>query len=139
MDFADFASTGGIVALGLGVKGWRVSKCRDFFKELSKQAFSERPMKHLALISHKSYYKTRPLEDALKSAFDSTSLLYGGPNHDATGIRVAVTSTSANENYPVILSNYNTGSERGHCKFMPELLNSETHLLSSALPLCEAP
>lgn len=73
-------------------------------------------MKRLALISHKSYYKTKPLEDALRSTFDSTSLLYGGPSHDATGPRVAVTSTSANENHPVILSNYNTGSEREHCE-----------------------
>lgn len=112
----DTYSTGGIIALGLGVKQWRVSQCRAFFKDLAKQAFSERPMKRLALISHKSYYKTRPLENALSSAFDSASLLYGGPNQNATGIRVAVTSTSASENHPVILSNYNTEGEREHCK-----------------------
>lgn len=112
----DIYSTGGIIALGLGVKQWTVSQCRAIFRDLATQAFSERPVKPLALINHKSYYKTRPLESALVSAFDSVSPLYGDPSHNATGVRVAVTSTSASENQPVILSNYNTGGGREHRK-----------------------
>lgn len=58
-----------------------------------------------------SYYKSKPLEEALKLAFGE-SLLFGGPtSKSSTAIRVAVTSTSADENRPVILSNYNTGGE----------------------------
>ncbi|KAK3389280.1 hypothetical protein B0H63DRAFT_537088 [Podospora didyma] len=107
-------STGGIIALGLGVKNWRVSVCQGHFKKLCKEAFTARPLKRLALVSHKSYYKSTPFEAALQSVFDEHALLFGGPSTDDKGsIRVAVTSTAATENRPVILTNYNSsGSKR---------------------------
>ncbi|KAK3379099.1 hypothetical protein B0T24DRAFT_716735 [Lasiosphaeria ovina] len=102
-------STGGIVALGLGVKNWRVSICIAHFKKLCKEAFTARPLKRLALVSHKSYYKSTPFELALKATFDDQSLLFGGSSSELrTPIKVAVTSTAATENRPVILTNYNS-------------------------------
>ncbi|CEI60194.1 hypothetical protein FVEN_g6376 [Fusarium venenatum] len=106
------SGTGGIIALGLGVKRWSVADCRDHFRSLCKQAFSPRIVKSLSSVSTRSRYKTKPLEKGLKSAFDQYSNLYGGskPDH-STSIRVAVTTTVASENRPAILSNYNTESD----------------------------
>ncbi|KAM5355310.1 hypothetical protein ACJ41O_001956 [Fusarium nematophilum] len=105
------SSTGGIIALGLGVKHWSVDQCMSHFRGLCGQAFTSRPFKPITVISHKSYYKTKPLERALQSVFDEHSLLYGGSKpENSTAIRVAVTSTS--ENRPVVMSNYNTEGER---------------------------
>lgn len=117
---SDTKSTGGIIALGLGVKRWGVEECIQRFKELCPQAFTGRSypaFKHFELLAHKSWYKTKPLESALKSAFGD-KLLFGGPTSDGpTNIRVAVTSTTASENRPVILTNYNTREdERESCK-----------------------
>ncbi|CAJ0552466.1 Ff.00g064450.m01.CDS01 [Fusarium sp. VM40] len=106
-------STGGIVALGLGVKRWSVSECIKNFKDLCGYAFTSRAFKPIAVFSHRSYYKTRPLEKALQSAFDSTTPLYGGLNStSSTAIRVAVTSTMAVDKCPVVLANYNTEGKR---------------------------
>ncbi|CAM1500480.1 Fc.00g096420.m01.CDS01 [Cosmosporella sp. VM-42] len=109
-------STGGIIALGLGVKRWRVSECTDRFRSLCKDAFTRRSaIKVLSAAAYKSVYKTKTIESALKSAFDNHSLLYGGytPENAAEHeIRVAVTSSYASELRPVVLSNYNTGGER---------------------------
>lgn len=108
---SDTKSTGGIVALGLGVKRWGVEECMQRFKELCPSAFTRRSypaFKHIELLAHKSWYKTKPLESALQSAFGE-ELLFGGPTSDgSTDIRVAVTSTTASEFRPVILTNYNT-------------------------------
>lgn len=81
------------------------------FKKLSVKAFSERPFKQVALLTHKSYFKTKPLEEALKLAFDENSVLFGGQFQsygEKSDIKVAVTSTSGVENRPVIMTNYNT-------------------------------
>lgn len=108
---SDTKSTGGIVALGLGVKRWGVEECIQRFKELCPSAFTRRSypaFKHIELLAHKSWYRTKPLESALQSAFGE-ELLFGGPTSDGpTDIRVAVTSTTASEFRPVILTNYNT-------------------------------
>ncbi|KAK0724572.1 hypothetical protein B0H67DRAFT_657154, partial [Lasiosphaeris hirsuta] len=102
-------STGDIIALGLGVMHWSVSECLDQFKRLCSDAFTARPLKRLALVSHKSYYKSTPLEAAFQSAFGSDALLSGGTSCRRIGqTRVAVTATSATENRPVIITNYNT-------------------------------
>lgn len=86
--------------------------CIKQFKQLCAQAFTPRPLKRLALVSHKSYYKTKPLEAALETAFDPDALLFGGTSQEKrSNIKVAVTSTAAIDNRPVILTNYNTGPE----------------------------
>ncbi|KAH7192830.1 uncharacterized protein B0J16DRAFT_394837 [Fusarium flagelliforme] len=106
------SSTGGIIALGLGVKRWTITDCKDHFKSLCKQAFTPKLPKAFAAVTMRSQYKTKVLEKGLRSAFDQHSFLYGGsrPDH-STSIRVAVTSTLASENRPAVLSNYNTESE----------------------------
>ncbi|VTO87220.1 unnamed protein product [Fusarium graminearum] len=106
------SGTGGIIALGLGVKRWNVGDCKDHFRSLCKQAFTPRLVKQLSAVSMRSQYKTKPLEKGLKSAFGQHSYLYGGskPDH-STSIRVAVTATLASENRPAVLSNYNTESD----------------------------
>ena len=77
--------------------------------KLCSPAFSARPLKRAALVSHNSLYKTKPLEAALQEAFDPDALLFGGvAQGEQSSIKVAVTSTSAAENRPVILANYNT-------------------------------
>ncbi|OBS23194.1 hypothetical protein FPOA_03748 [Fusarium poae] len=106
------SGTGGIIALGLGVKRWNIADCKDHFRSLCKQAFSPRLVKQLSVVSMRSQYKTKPLEKALKSAFDQHSYLYGGPKPDhSTSIRVAVIATLATENRPAVLANYNTEND----------------------------
>ncbi|KAK0721616.1 hypothetical protein B0T26DRAFT_800576 [Lasiosphaeria miniovina] len=109
-------STGGIIALALGVKQYSVVNCIDLFKNLCKQGFTRRaarPFRALSFLNHKSYYRTQPLEDALKSVFEEECLLYGGSRPEtSTSVKVAVTSTSASYNRPVVLSNYNAQGKR---------------------------
>ncbi|KAK4169827.1 hypothetical protein QBC43DRAFT_225424 [Cladorrhinum sp. PSN259] len=122
-DFFDLivgTSTGGIIALGLGVKRWSVASCIKQFLHLSRQAFTPRRLGRFgSMVTHKSYNKTKPLELALKSAFGEDQILFGAgddADKDLTEheIKVVVTSTSATENRPVIMTNYNTaGADRG--------------------------
>lgn len=65
---ADYSSTGGIIALGLGVKRWSVAHCTHQFKTLCQDAFTphvHRLLRGVSLVHRKSYYKTKPLEGAL--------------------------------------------------------------------------
>lgn len=135
---ADRASTGGIIALGLGVKRWSVSNCIHRFQTLCQEAFTlrgPRMLKKIAIVSHKSYYRTKPLEDALQSAFSSDALLYGGSKSSSSAeIKVAVTSTQATEKKAVVLSSYNTEGNRDAREFnLPRpslymLTRSHSHL-----------
>ena len=91
----DTKITGGIIALGLGVKRWSVEECIRRFKELCRPAF-----RHLELLAYKIWYETKPLESALQSALGDR-LVFDGPTSDGpTNIRVAVTSMTASENQP---------------------------------------
>jgi patatin-like phospholipase/acyl hydrolase len=107
-------STGGLVALGLGVKNWPVELCASHFEKLCLQAFTPREfhnvpvLEQLTTLSHKSSkYKTRPLKEALKEAFQDDQL-FGGVCEDARYQRkVAVVSTSETGQRAVILTNYN--------------------------------
>ena len=104
----------------MGVKQHSVVDCISLFKNLCKQAFtrrSARPLRALSFLNHKSYYRTKPLEEALKSVFEEKSTLYGGSSPEtSTSIKVAVTSTSASNNQTVLLSNYNAQGKREACK-----------------------
>lgn len=114
-------STGGIIALGLGARGWSVSKCINKFKELCSQAFTPRELdgvwglNKLVMLHHGSKYKTKPFESVLKESFEDR-LLFGGPNERGEVLtKVAVTSTTAIQQHPVVLANYNRpdGPENG--------------------------
>lgn len=106
-------STGGIIALGLGVKNWPVEDCIKYFKELCREAFSPREMigipllEKLAMLSHGSMYKTRPFEALLRKRFEERPLFGGDINESEMLTKVAVTSTTAVAQHAVVLANYN--------------------------------
>ena len=107
-------STGGLIALGLGAKNWSVEQCTRHFEDLCKQAFIRRPGGNVPYIGwfidnhNHSKYKTRPLQEALMSAYSENEYLFGGSRPYAYGndVKVAVTATSASGS-AVVLANYN--------------------------------
>jgi patatin-like phospholipase/acyl hydrolase len=113
-----FVSTGGIIALGLGVKQWTIDHCVTEFIRLCDQAFSPREFNNVAgldvatTLAHGSKYKTTPLRDALFSTFGEAEL-YGGRRkaHCDYNIQVAVTATSGTGEEGLILANYSRHEE----------------------------
>ena len=111
-------STGGIIALGLGVKQWSVNHCVTEFVRLCHQAFTPREFGHVpgleqaTTLAHGSKYKTRPLRDTLHSAFGDESL-YGlrGKAHSSYTTQVAVTATSSTGETGLVLANYSRHEE----------------------------
>ena len=108
-------STGGLIALGLAAKNWSVEQCTRHFEDLCKQAFTRRTGGSVPGIGwfidnrNHSKYKTRPLQDALVSAYSENEHLFGGSRPHASygsDVKVAVTSTSASGS-AVVLANYN--------------------------------
>ncbi|KAM3089514.1 hypothetical protein ACMFMG_001101 [Clarireedia jacksonii] len=107
-------STGGIIALGLGVQNWSVDQCISKFTDLCKDAFTPRTLKNvpvlgtLQMANHKSMYKTKPFEKCLQDSFEDRPL-FGGDQNNQEGymVKVAVTSTTSIQQHPVILTNYN--------------------------------
>ena len=106
-------STGGIIALGLGVQNWPIQDCISKFKRLCSTAFTEREFagiflfEQLATANHKSKYKNQPFEKVLETEFGKDLLFGGGsqPQHYARS--VAVTTTTGVGTEPRILANYN--------------------------------
>jgi predicted acylesterase/phospholipase RssA/energy-coupling factor transporter ATP-binding protein EcfA2 len=111
-------STGGLIALGLGARGWSVQRCIKTFQSLCTAAFNKR--RGVGLLGRDFYlspsnhnrYETKPLETSLKSAFGDESL-FGGLRdpfndvHDADRTtKVAVTTTTTNGTL-LLLANYN--------------------------------
>ena len=108
-------STGGLIALGLAAKDWSVEQCTRHFEDLCKQAFTRRTGGNVPGFGwvvdnyNHSKYKTRPLEEALISAYSENEYLFGGSRPHAsygTDVKVAVTATSASGS-AVVLANYN--------------------------------
>ena len=77
-------STGGLIALGLGVKRWSVSECHAQFERLCNKAFTRHRADNLPVIGwlidnhNHSKYKTAPLQEALPEAFSEDVNLFGG-------------------------------------------------------------
>jgi hypothetical protein len=115
-------STGGIIALGLGVENWSVETCISKFTELVRKAFTPREFhgilvfEHLTTIHHGSKYKTKPFEEALQQAFVDRPLFGGQDVGEGQKIKVAVTSTTYVDQQPVLLSNYNRPDPPGYSK-----------------------
>ncbi|KAL8762431.1 MAG: hypothetical protein Q9184_001559 [Pyrenodesmia sp. 2 TL-2023] len=111
-------STGGIIALALGVKQWTINQCVTEFVRLCDQAFTPREFNHFrgleeaTTLYHGSKYKTRPLREALHSAFGE-ELLYGGSRkaHLSYTTQVAVTATSGTGEQGLVLANYSRHEE----------------------------
>ena len=108
-------STGGLIALGLAAKNWSVEECTRYFEDVCKNAFTRRNGSNIPGIGwfienyNHSKYETRPLEDALISAYSEKEYLFGGARHYASHgseVKVAVTATSA-AGSAVVFANYN--------------------------------
>ncbi|KAI0517620.1 FabD/lysophospholipase-like protein [Xylaria bambusicola] len=106
-------STGGIIALGLGVNNWTVNECITQFKELCRQAFIPREMhgvpilEKLAAWNHGSIYKTKPFEKMLEKVFTSRPIFGGASDDHEMLTKVAITTTSSIAQHAVVLANYN--------------------------------
>ncbi len=106
-------STGGIVALAVGVKQWPIRECINVFMELCQKAFTEREfagiwgLEQAATLNHGSKWKTTPLHQALADALGPDKL-FGGMRelNPSYPIKVAVTSTSGTGRKPLVIANY---------------------------------
>ncbi len=133
MQALTLCSTGGMIALGLGLKNWSVETYTRRFTSLCKDAFT--PRKGLSIpgygflvkAHHSSKFETRPFEDALKEAFSEDDYLFGGPRFGiSSSTKVAITTTSTTAQV-VVLSNYNRQeSSENKCK-QPDLMIWTVH------------
>jgi patatin-like phospholipase/acyl hydrolase len=119
-------STGGIVALGLGVQDWTVDYCTRMFTEVCEQAFTGRVFHNIPMLGHfstfvkKSKYKTRPFEKTLQDTFSSDKPLFGGQDvGEASKVKVALTSTTTIDQSPVVMTNYNRPEPPEYCNIPP--------------------
>ena len=111
-------STGGIIALALGVKQWDLTSCITQFIRLCDRAFSPREfnkvagLQQAATVNHGSKYKTRPFQQILREVFGDEQL-YGGrrSSHYVYDTKVAVTATSGTGQRAVVLANYSRQEE----------------------------
>jgi hypothetical protein len=121
-------SSGGLVALGLGVLDWEVKDCLSRFKTICQEAFTERLLRSPILSGFpklRSKYKTRPFEQSLIESFGE-DLLFGGPTDQHLYARhVAVTATTDTGEDPLILTNYNRSQTK----------NCETQYFTKVKPL----
>lgn len=103
-------STGGILALGLGVERWTVQECISKFTRLATQAFTPKLLGGIENVGIR--YKTKPMEAALKEVFQ-TEKLFGGKHVDAGSYytKVAVTAATKTAGQAVIFGNYNRDVE----------------------------
>ncbi|KAI0490190.1 hypothetical protein F4859DRAFT_183291 [Xylaria cf. heliscus] len=107
-------STGGIISLGFGHELWSIEECIERFRALSGKAFTPRKgqdlhgFRHLQLFVKRSKYETKPMDDALQSAFGGGILFSNRSKNGNQRLKVAVASVSEAGTKPFILSNYNT-------------------------------
>ncbi len=111
-------SSGGLIALGLGARGWSVHRCIKIFQSLCTAAFNRR--RGVGLLGRDFYlspsnhnrYETKPLETSLQSTFGDESLFGGLKDpfndvHDTDRTtKVAVTTTTTDGSL-LLLANYN--------------------------------
>jgi hypothetical protein len=116
-------STGGIIALGLGVKKLSAKDLIDKFIEFCDSAFTPRALhiygiQPLAVLQGGSKYQTKPLKKVLENQYGE-ELLFGGKREEDTHYttKVAVVSTTDSGRLATVLSNYNRQEVDGdHCK-----------------------
>jgi patatin-like phospholipase/acyl hydrolase len=111
-------STGGIIALGFGVKNWELKNCSQRFQSLCWEAFSPRKLsnipglRHMITLKHAAKYETTPLRNVLEKNFGHGRLFGGNseedPNHAAKNhaAKVAVTATDEAGKRAIMLANY---------------------------------
>lgn len=112
-------STGGIIALAIGVKRWSLEKCIEQFTKLCNPAFTPRELHDLpalgrwAALNHGSKFKTTPLHQALKESLGE-EFLFGGPREDDDNcdVNVAVTATDEKGSKAIVMANYSRSEHR---------------------------
>ena len=103
-------STGGILALALGVKNWPVRSCIALFRKVVDRAFT--PKFYGGLKIGKRKYRTHPLEEVLKDQFKDESIFGGLHETPASYARkVAVTASCETGEQAVIFTNYNRADD----------------------------
>lgn len=112
-DFFDLVvgtSTGGILALGLGIKNWHVDHCMKLFLRLVDQAFTPKFLGGVSFGTTK--YRTVPLEEALAESFRDEAMFGGVPETPVGCARkVAVTAATETGDQAVIFTNYNRADD----------------------------
>ncbi|KAM7212335.1 hypothetical protein V8F06_012271 [Rhypophila decipiens] len=116
-------STGGIIAAGLGIEGWRVDDCIEHFMNLTDKAFTKRRFGvHELPVLNKAVrkYRAKPFEEVLKQLFGEDEYMFGGFQADPKryAIRTAVTATTATGSTAVVLSNYNRPEDSPFTEFV---------------------
>ncbi|CZR37777.1 uncharacterized protein FPRO_07032 [Fusarium proliferatum ET1] len=119
-------STGGIIALGIGVQRRSATECTGLFRDICNEGFEAKLLTKSRFFGwaarwfSSSIYKTDVLETALQNAFrdKDPKSLYGL----SSSCRVAVTTTAKEDCH--LIANYNTGGKDRY--------------LDSALPLWKA-
>lgn len=117
----DTSSTGGYVALGLGVKQWSVDLCADRFVRLCSEAFQPKPINKLVperfttARNRLPRYKTKPSYAVLQQQLGDDAL-YGKVPDDAVvrDNKVCVTTVPPNGGNAVAIGNYARQSEEEH-------------------------
>lgn len=104
--------TGGLLAVALSTKNRTVDSCLDMFTAMCDHAFTPRlkGVPGLSQIVHAlasgRKYKTKPLHAALRTAFSEDEDLFGYSSQLRSGIRVAVTTSSATGRESMLLASY---------------------------------
>ena len=103
-------STGGILALGLGIKNWDVDYCMQLFLKLVDKAFTPKLLGGVTFGTTK--YRTRPLEESLSECFKDEAIFGGVPESPIPCPRkVAVTAATETGDQAVIFTNYNRADD----------------------------
>ncbi|RPA74249.1 hypothetical protein BJ508DRAFT_418731 [Ascobolus immersus RN42] len=140
-------SCGGLIALGLGVKGWSVQEAQKIYKQIVTRAFRERTGNNVPFVgkliqiwNNNSKYVTKDLEDAYRDYFEETPLFGCFGDGERVGCRVAVTSIKLDHGH-VILTNYlrEDVEQRVYKCFRPEKLEHEILTWEAARATSAAP
>ena len=114
-----FSSTGGIIALGIGIEGWSTQTCIGHFERLCDTAFTPRELHKIPVLNkleviNNEYarYKAKPFEQVLQNTFTGQPLFGGQHNQSQCSIRTGVIATSEGGERAVVLSNYNRSHEK---------------------------
>jgi hypothetical protein len=111
---ANTSRTGGVLALGLGSKGWSAKDCEKNLVQLLKRSFAAEANRRLPSISlrRRRYglwkYHSRPLEDCLKDTFTEYQHLgykRSKELYSDYGAYAAVHAHSVG-GYPAVFTNY---------------------------------